>query len=314
MSREIKRVAIDFRWPLRETWKGFLMPDELSPDQCPDCDGRGYSPEARHLHELWYGYAPFAPEDNGSTPLTPDTPAVRAFAERNVTRAPEYYGSGEVVIQREARRLADLFNSQWSHHLNEADVAALVEAGRLKELTHTWSPEQRWQPIEPPVIPTPEDVNTWAIGGFGHDAINASVVLTARCTREGVADMCATCDGQGSVWRSAEQKAAHDAWKQTEPPEGEGWQVWETVSEGSPVTPVFSTRELLIEHLCTPGQRVTLREGALSPQEAEAFVAAGWVPSFIGSGRTGLVEGALAPGVTETLAEIDALPTADGGQ
>ena len=26
-----------------------------------------------------------------------------------------------------------------------------------------------------------------------------------------------------------------------EPPIGDGWQVWETVSEGSPVTPVFAT-------------------------------------------------------------------------
>jgi hypothetical protein len=38
-------------------------------------------------------------------------------------------------------------------------------------------------------------------------------------------------------------------------PEDElGWCLYETVSEGTPVTPVFPTPEALIEHLCTVGQ------------------------------------------------------------
>jgi hypothetical protein len=39
-------------------------------------------------------------------------------------------------------------------------------------------------------------------------------------------------------------------WKKyfkVDPPEGEGWQLWETTTEGSPVSPVFKTPEELAE-------------------------------------------------------------------
>src|SRR5215510_12966130 len=97
MGREVRRVAIDFEWPVREVWKGYLRPDRLDGRECDACAGTGYSSRARELRELWYGYRPFRPEDNGSVPFTADTPAVRAFAERNVIRAPEYYGTGALV-------------------------------------------------------------------------------------------------------------------------------------------------------------------------------------------------------------------------
>jgi hypothetical protein len=45
------------------------------------------------------------------------------------------------------------------------------------------------------------------------------------------------------------QRAEAEAWQSTDPPAGEGWQLWETVSEGSPVTPVFPTADGLISHL-----------------------------------------------------------------
>lgn len=65
-----------------------------------------------------------------------------------------------------------------------------------------------------------------------------------------------------------------------EPPEGEGWQVWETVSEGSPTTPVFATREELIEHLTLVGAGGVC--GPVSRQAAKNFVEDGWAASFVG--------------------------------
>lgn len=311
MSREVRRIAVDFDWPLRKVWQGYQMPAELGSLPCPDCEN-GCSPRAHHWYQLWYGYIPFKPEDNGSTPFTPETPEVRAFAERNVGNAPDFYGAGEWAIQREAQRLADHFNNGWLHHLNADDVAALVEAGRLHDLTHTWVKGDGWQPKNPPYVPTPDEVNRWSLQGFGHDSINQWVCVRARCAKEGVPYECQTCGGSAASWRSDEHKTAHEAWESTEPPEGEGWQVWETVSEGSPVTPVFATRDELVTHLCTDGQRVTLREGAMSRQEAEAFVGSGWAPSFIASPQTGVLEGALVAGAEETLTEIAELPEVQG--
>ena len=40
---------------------------------------------------------------------------------------------------------------------------------------------------------------------------------------------------------------ALDLWDGTPPPEGEGFQLWETTSEGSPVSPVFETLDALCE-------------------------------------------------------------------
>lgn len=47
---------------------------------------------------------------------------------------------------------------------------------------------------------------------------------------------CPHCDGKGSF-----PSKEYEEWQPEEPPIGEGWQLWETVSEGSPISPVFGT-------------------------------------------------------------------------
>lgn len=70
-----------------------------------------------------------------------------------------------------------------------------------------------------------------------------------------------------------------------------GWCVYETVSEGTPVTPVFATPEELIDYLVEHGdfwdqKRRAQGESLMpcAPWEREAatrFVTAGWAPSLI---------------------------------
>lgn len=248
MGRELKRVPLDFEWPLNKAWQGFINPHHVA-TQCAYCGGTGSSPGARHLKDKWYGNAPFHPEDRGSTPFLPTHPAVRAFAERNVAHAPEYYGSGEAAIQREARRLADHFNRGWSHHLNSDDVAALLAEQRLMDLTHEFVPGDGWKPKEPAYTPTPEEVNEWSIRSFGHDSINQWIVVDTECKRLGVPSMCDHCHGEGEIWPSDEAKALYEAWERSEPAAGDGYQIWETVSEGSPISPVFATPEELARYM-----------------------------------------------------------------
>lgn len=288
MGREVKRVPVDFDWPLKKTWHGYLMPAALRLPDCPYCDGRGYSARARELFDLWYGYVPFKPEDNDSIPLSVSTPAVRAYAERNVSHSPGFYGSGEFAIVREAARLAALWNGQWSHHVNADDVTALLDADRLWDFTRTWTKEAGWQVADPPVTPTPEQVNEWSIRTMGHDAINASAVVRARCEREGAPELCDRCNGQGDI-ATAEQRAAHEAWKSSEPPAGDGWQLWETVSEGSPISPVFAQATDLADWMtrndCTVHGAVKDFDVALK------FVLDGWAPSFVATPDVGLIDG-----------------------
>jgi hypothetical protein len=287
MGREIKRVPVDFDQPLKEVWPGYLMPDTFDEGTCPDCQS-GYAPHAQYLHDLWYGYVPFDPRSTGSKPLTPKSPAVHAFAERNVTSSPEYYGTDKTAVYREAMRLADLWNGSWSHHLAQEDVDALVAEGRLMDFTHTWSRETRWQPKDPPVTPTAAQVNEWSLSGFGHDSINASIVVRARCEREGFEATCPTCHGHGSLEAYPGQRAEAEAWERAEPPEGDGWQLWETVSEGSPVSPVFPDAEGLARWLTTDAAGLAK---CSTIEGARRFVKAGWAPSMMSSPETGVVSG-----------------------
>ncbi|WP_143658110.1 hypothetical protein [Embleya scabrispora] len=286
MGREVRRVPLDFDWPLNRVWSGYLMPDELREDPCPDCES-GWSPHAQHLYDQWYGKAPFDPASTGSTPLRHETPVVRALAERNIQHAPSYYGSGEYAIVREARRLADMWNTQWGHHLCQADVDALVTDGRLMDFTHTWTRETGWRKIEPPVTPTAAAVNEWSIGTLGHDSINAHIVIRARCEREGIDDTCPTCQGHATVETYPGQRAEAEAWERTDPPDGDGWQLWETVSEGSPVSSVFATADELAEWMTLPERA----ERRLSLDVARRFVADGWAPTFVGVPGIGLLSG-----------------------
>lgn len=81
-------------------------------------------------------------------------------------------------------------------------------------------------------------------------------------------------------------------WK---PEEMTWWQVYETVSEGTPVTPPFATQAELVEYLTTNGDfwdQKRRKEGRSimncepwSREQAERFVyGTGWAPSLIGIG------------------------------
>jgi hypothetical protein len=144
-------------------------------------------------------------------------------------------------------RLRDLYNAAWGHHLSEEDVQALVKAERIVDFTHRWEKGRGWYRDESKPVPTAKQVNEWSIQGMGHDAINAGVCIQAKCEREGAEVECVECKGEGEIWLDAEEKRRHDEWKEEEPPIGEGYQLWQTTSEGSPVSPVFKTLEELCE-------------------------------------------------------------------
>lgn len=61
------------------------------------------------------------------------------------------------------------------------------------------------------------------------------------------------------------------------------FQVWETVSEGTPVSPPFATREELIDYLAANGDFWDQKrgDGPWSRESAERFVAMGWAPSMM---------------------------------
>lgn len=287
MGRELKRVPLDFDWPPKEVWKGYLNPHWESSRPCPACEGTGSSFRARALFDLWYGKRYFSPEMTDSKPFEPDDPFVLEFIRPKVERDADFYrqylGADDLdtAVAREAKRMCDHWNSAWGHHLSDDDVEALIEANRLWDFTRRpLSPDQEthpngWTKEWNGYTPTAAEVNRWSIRTIGHDSGNAYVCVCARCERDGYSSTCDSCGGDGTLWPDAATKQMYEDWEPTEPPKGGGWQVWETVSEGSPISPVFATAVDLQNWLIHQGY---------SKGAAEQFTSVGWTPSLVSTG------------------------------
>ena len=104
---------------------------------------------------------------------------------------------------------------------------------------------------------------------------------------------CVRCKGEGHLG----DPDYYDKWYQNErhdPPAGEGWQLWETVSEGSPITPVFATPEELATHLSAPGYQWGAMS-AMTYENALRFVQGpGWAPTMMSSNDGVIKDGATA--------------------
>ncbi len=165
MGRELKRVALDFAWPLNIPWAGFVNPHYK---ECPKCRA-GYSASydiiAKHLNSLMWDRAVLKDKN---------VSAITTFLCGRAPHAPFGHDSSDAYI-------------------------AVKKLGELAGLSKDW------------------------------------------CT-------CAHCDGDGI---DPVNKAEYVAWQSTEPPAGPGYQIWETVSEGSPISPVFTTPEELAHYMST---------------------------------------------------------------
>ena len=113
---------------------------------------------------------------------------------------------------------------------------------RRVPLDFNWPLEQVWSGFDNPLYVA---LQCAACGGDGYSPEDRH--LKDRW----YGNACAHCDGEGIHWPSAEAKQAYDDWKPTDPPKGEGYQIWETVSDGSTISPVFATPEELAQHMAT---------------------------------------------------------------
>ena len=288
MGRKLMRVPLDFNWPREKPWKGYVNSAGES-RVCPDCDGTGESPAFRLLLGVYHGYLPFSPESTGSTPLVYSDEAMQRSVKRKVESNPRFYGTGQEAIEREAARMAAVYNGQWAHHLSEDDVAALIEAGLLKELTHTRTKNGHWRRKKPAYVPSAREVNLWLVENWmGLHHGHTWTVVSAECKRQGYETDCPHCDG-GTIWASPEEKRKYEEWERTEPPTGEGYQIWETVTEGSPISPVFARPEDLARWMTRNGWD---SDRQTSYQQWMSFILGdGWAPSLLVSGgevRTGV--------------------------
>ena len=218
MGRELRRVALDFDWPLNKRWPGFVSPDYKKCDEC-----RGYG-------------------------------------------------------QHDAANVV-------------AGIAGLIEMlGTYKERGHPWLTEfmrsfvsgMNRQTIPPKRITEFTDGLMKGTEGhrdpfFGNTYRNYQIffrLLELAGLKKDWAE-CPSCDGTGC---HPDDKKIYDdiennVWQPTPPPKGPGYQIWETVSEGSPVSKVYPTEEAFMEYLT--------KELGHKEEAARKFIEIGSVPSFI---------------------------------
>lgn len=270
MGVEIKRVPLDLEFTIGEVWPGYINPHAHLERKCEHCDGSGYSPVALELKNKWYGFVDFDPAEVGSSPYEYYHPAIVQKAKRNLInhQARLKERSEEIVadlvlpetddlsqeelknlltkywgLRQECRRLANVFNTAWTYHINQQNVDDLLEDGRLMCFTHKFVEGEGWVKDDTRPKPTAAQVNEWCILTIGHDCINFSTIVKAECKRRGVSHICSNCEGNGTAYETPEARNLCENWEPVQPPSGDGWQLWESVSEGSPISPVFETKE-----------------------------------------------------------------------
>lgn len=234
MGREIKRVALDFSWPTSMVWKGYISP--YRSQECTVCDSSGFNPETKEIADAWYDF--------------------RHTGKR------------------------------WVNQLTQDECDELTRQGRLSELLpyrcHFDKDLEKWMgwvngeriEVEAPLMPSADVVNRWSRNGLGHDAINRWICVEVRARRLGVYGKCTVCGGAGEIWFNETIEKLASNWYKDErydPPTGEGWQLWEDTTEGSPVSPVFSTSDGLIQYLVDAGYSESAAKSFVLDQQ--------WVPS-----------------------------------
>ena len=254
MGREVKRVALDFDWPLKKVWKGFVNP-HFKRCTAEDCHG-GETSAGAWISALAHFIAMIGEE------------AARApYAEE---------------LRRRGQIYPHPYLETWARAPREREprdlVLALEAAGEDHERRDRIYREY-WSRHKPKLLPLTEGLSDFVSGLAGRRIgpgpfngnpevpIYYALLKAAGIKKTSRWDQCDACGGTGI---DASVRAAYEAWESEEPPSGPGWQLWETVSEGSPVSPVFASREEFVEHIVQSGYtRVA----------AEAFTTSSWAPT-----------------------------------
>jgi hypothetical protein len=209
MGRELRRVPMDFDWPMKRIWKGYINPYRgINCPWCYDEDEKhsdGMTKEAREYKKAFYGFM----------------------------NDWQYIQHPYKPRQQYCPKSKPYSLERWEYDFLISD--------------NEW--ETRKRLFGDGEIPSYENITDYFLkyGDMEFDGGIEWALINEYCRRNGYEVCCPHCKGNGTIYINEEIEKLNDEWRPIEPPEGDGYQLWETTSEGSPVSPVFATLDELCE-------------------------------------------------------------------
>lgn len=240
MGREVRRVALDFDWPVEKRWPGFVNP-YCRP--CPEKDKtcfNGLTAGGAWLEAI-VRLLSVACED-------------AAYPDRNGIYPHPYLQEMPLGVSRPGDH-----PGIWHRVAPSPDLADLWEGLSGKPVNRFWSGQ-------------------WEV----QKAIRDAAGLGPRW------GICPVCLGHD---QDLQLMANYACWEPTPPPEGPGWQMWETTSEGSPISPVFETPEELARWLADTGASSCGYQTESYETWLGFITGSGWSATFVGTSEKGLQSG-----------------------
>lgn len=229
MGRELKRVPLDFDWPLNKNWRGYLNPHwKPCPKEGTECFG-GETAAGKWLDALTRLIAMLGSQAK-------EAPYAEQMKERGILYPHPYLEEWQQAPRQE-------IPSAVSKELREIDDHP-TKMRRLHAYLQKNPPQLL--PLTNELLQLVEglagqEISTMGGGGDSW-AIAKKLRKVAKVPKSW--GTCPVCEGHGI---DPAARPNYEAWEREDPPEGDGFQLWQTTSEGSPVSPVFGTLEALCE-------------------------------------------------------------------
>jgi len=229
VGRELKRVPLNFDWPIDKLWPGYV--NNLG-GPCPE-EGRtcfnGSTAAAKWLEAV-----------SGLIALIGEEAASAPYAEEMKRRGriwphpylEEWGTAPRTEMSREANKRVQDSGTNWQTRASQFYIERAADPPKLLPLT-------------PELIELVSGLAGSPLESTGGN--NSYRIEEAIRKAAGVAEgwgRCPACEGHGD---DPEKREVAEAWVRTSPPRGEGFQLWTTTSEGAPKSPVFAT----LDELCT---------------------------------------------------------------
>lgn len=229
MGRTLKRVPLDFAHPLNKVWPGYLNNcGGPCPEESETCFG-GHTAAGKWLESITRLISLIGEQAAA-------TPEQVAWWKQNGSIYPHPY----LQEWQQAPRtdVSRAIHAQIREHDDQST--------RMRHLGD-------WLRKNPPqLLPFTSELHSFveALAGRKVDSFCGSSVAWGIAEKlkgaVGVGEnwgLCPVCEGHAD---DPKLRSASEAWEKTHPPEGPGFQLWETTSEGSPTSPVFAT----LDELC----------------------------------------------------------------